>query len=284
MSDSKRINKLREEIIKELPVFPNNKETKEHLESKMLTDLLIDYISWKTRLVTPRKRKIIINDEVDLSDEKVASILESEQYMSLKNKIHEGDDINPYLSLQAHQKGYSPDAKINNESWIDKDFLLNVMNLYHFHLLPYEKGKQESTRSDELIFAKVDKTTFEIIGIFDHSVFESDKNSVELNGERKRLWKTWDKIIMKNVPEGSIVIPTTLTLSGHTQAAVSVAMEYAKIIREYDKKVEEKEFLDSLYANGEMPNNPKLKWYFNGTDLGLLDKNHNYFILKHGKN
>ena len=70
--------------------FPNNKETKKHLESKKLTDLLIDYISWKTRLVTPRKRKIIINDEVNLSDEKVASVLESEQYMSLKNKIDEG--------------------------------------------------------------------------------------------------------------------------------------------------------------------------------------------------
>ena len=284
MEETKTIKKLKRALIQELPSFPNNKETKKTLKSKHLTDLLIDYLSWKARLITPRKRKVIINDEVNINDNIVTSILHSENYKILKNKIESGDDLNPYLSLQAHSKGYSPEAKQDGKSWIDKDFVLNVMNLYHLHLIPYEKNQQESTRTDELIFAKVDKTTFEIIGIFNHSVFESDENTNELNLERKKLFKTWDNIIMKNMPNGSLIVPTNLTTSGHTQEIVFASMDYAKIINEYDKKFNDINFLNILYENQDIPNNPKLNWYFNGTDLGILDKDNNFFILRHGKN
>lgn len=282
--ESKRVKKLKREIIKGLPKFPNNKDTKGKLESKELTDLLIDYLGWKTRLVTPRKREIIINDEVNLDDEKISSILSTTQYSVLERKIEEGDDLNPYLSLTAHEKGYSPEAKESGKSWIDKDFILNVMNLYHFHLLPYEQDQQESTRTNDLIFSKVDRSTFEIVGIFDHSVFESSGNTNSLNIEREKLWKTWDSIIKKNIPEGSLVVQAGITSSGHTQEVVLAAISYYKIIQEYDEKLEEKSFLDILYENSKIPTNPKLLWHFNGTDLGVLDRDNNYFILKHGKN
>lgn len=284
MEESKTIKRLKRKLIKDLPSFPNNKETKETLESKKLTDLLIDYLSWKARLITPRKRKIIINNEVDITDNTITSILNSENYINLKKKIESGDDLNPYLSLKAHDKGYSPEAKEKGNSWVDKDFILNVMNLYHFHLLPYEKDKQESTRTDELIFAKVDKTTFEIIGIFDHSIFKSEENTDALNLEREKLFKTWDNIIMKNIPDGSIIVPTSLITSGHTEKVVSTSMEYSKIIKEYDKKFNDIAFLNILYENKDIPNNPKLNWHFNGTDLGIIDKDNNFFILRHGKN
>lgn len=284
MEESKTIKRLKRKLIKDLPSFPNNKETKEALESKKLTDLLIDYLSWKARLITPRKRKIIINNEVDITDNTITSILNSKNYINLKNKIESGDDLNPYLSLKAHDKGYSPEAKEKGNSWVDKDFILNVMNLYHFHLLPYEKDKQESTRTDELIFAKVDKTTFEIIGIFDHSIFKSEENTDALNLEREKLFKTWDNIIMKNIPDGSIIVPTSLITSGHTEKVVSTSMEYSKIIKEYDKKFNDIAFLNILYENKDIPNNPKLNWHFNGTDLGIIDKDNNFFILRHGKN
>lgn len=284
MEESKTIKRLKRKLIKDLPSFPNNKETKEALESKKLTDLLIDYLSWKARLITPRKRKIIINNEVDITDNTITSILNSKNYINLKNKIESGDDLNPYLSLKAHDKGYSPEAKEKGNSWVDKDFILNVMNLYHFHLLPYEKDKQESTRTDELIFAKVDKTTFEIIGIFDHSIFKSEENTDALNLEREKLFKTWDNIIMKNIPDGSIIVPTSLTTSVHTQEVVFASMQYSKIIKEYDKKFNDIAFLNILYENKDIPNNPKLNWHFNGTDLGIIDKDNNFFILRHGKN
>lgn len=44
MEESKKIKNLKSQLIKELPFFPNTKETREELESQDLNDLLINYI------------------------------------------------------------------------------------------------------------------------------------------------------------------------------------------------------------------------------------------------
>lgn len=282
--ESKTIKRLKKEIIKDLPSFPNNKETKSTLESKTLTDLLIDYLAWKTRLVTPRKRTLIINSEVNVNDAKTSNILNSQEYLRLKEKIETGEDLTPYLSLKVLSEGYSPASSEKGNSWVAKDFTLNVMNLYHFHLLPYENNKQSSTRTNDLIFAKVDKTTFEIIGVFDHSVFEKSEATNELSIERKRLYATWDNIIKKSLPSGSVYIPTSLTMSGHTLEVVQASQRYSQIIQDYDPKLGDLDFLKQIYTESEIPTNPNLQWYINGTDLGLTDKMNNYYILRHGKN
>jgi len=282
--ESKTIRRFRREIIEDLPSFPNNRETKSTLDSKTLTELLIDYLAWKTRLVTPRKRTIIINPEVNLNDTQTSNILNSHEYLILKESIENGEDVTPYLSLKALQEGYSPTSSENGNSWVAKDFTLNVMNLYHFHLLPYEKNKQHSTRTDDLIFAKVDKTTFEIIGVFDHSVFKKDADTHELNSERTRLYRTWDNIIESSIPDGGVYNQTSLTMSGHTREVVHSAQRYSSTIQEYDLKLGDLDFLKLLYIDSDIPNNPNLQWHINGTDLGLLDKMNNYYIFHHGKN
>ena len=164
--ESKRIKKLREEIIKGTPKFPNNKATKQLLEFKHLTDLLIIYLSWRARLITPRPRKVTIEQDV-LNDIRWDSI--SNNFEMLKKKIEEGEDICPYLSLKAHEKGYTPAASGNTtdtDKWEDKDFILNVMGFYHLHTGELEEGKKISGRTDEVIFARIDKSTFNVIGIF----------------------------------------------------------------------------------------------------------------------
>lgn len=280
--NSKRINSLKTKLIKELPKFPNDKNTKDTLEQMHLTDLLIAYLSWKVRLVTPRVRDLKINEFVDKDDERYKNIIVSNEFKTLKEKIEDGEDINDYLSLKAHQKGYSPNAKGEN-AWEDKDFLLNVMNYYHFHLVPYDKNSKQSTRTDELIFAKVDKSTFEIIGVFDHRVFENS-NDKSLNEERERLYKAWDSILTKNMPDGSVYIPIHITTSGHNDQVVSYAMECVRIINELEPKIESLEFLQKLYEDKDIPNNPKLRWYFHGTDFGPLDRDNTFFKFRDGKN
>ena len=64
MEESKRIKSFKSRLIKELPFFPNNKETLSDLESQNLNSILIHYLHWKTRLVPARFRKVQIAPEV----------------------------------------------------------------------------------------------------------------------------------------------------------------------------------------------------------------------------
>jgi hypothetical protein len=49
-----RIKKFRRDLIKAIPRAPNNKASLQHMEGKHLTDLLIDYINWRSRYVGER--------------------------------------------------------------------------------------------------------------------------------------------------------------------------------------------------------------------------------------
>ena len=287
--DSKRIRKLRQEIINKVPKFPNTRETKKELESKHLTDLFIVYLNWATRLIVARPRKVEVESEVT-DDERWNSL--SNQFDNLKEKIIKGDDLIPHLSLKAQEKGYTPAASQSDpasDKWADKDFLLNVMGFYHFHLGDIqETGKNIAERSDEVIFAKVDRFTFRAVGIFDHTVFENvNPVSKEMTSERMRLWQLFDTTVAKEAPPGSVVIPSMITTSGHTLHIVQRAQEYVRIIKEIDSKLDDREFVNSLYEDTaiEPPKNPKIEWYLRGTDLGVFDRSTNLFsVFRYGVN
>ncbi len=287
--DSKRIRTLKREIINIVPKFPNNKATKKNLESKHLTDLLIVYLNWAARLITPRARKVEIESEVTNDDR---WDLISSSFSFLREKIENGDDLTPHLSLKAQEKGYTPAASESGsatDKWADKDFLLNIMNFYHFHLGEInEGGKNISERSPDLIFARVDKFTFRAIGIFHHSVFKPT-NSVtkEMSSERRRLWQIFDKYVTQGVKNGGIVIPAMITTSGHCLQIVQLAQEYFRIIKEVDSKLDDREFVKSFFEDTDIrpPKEPKLNWCFRGTDLGIFDKATNLFVVyKYGIN
>lgn len=287
--ESKRIRKLRQEIINIVPKFPNNRETKEILEAKHLTGLLVVYLNWATRLITARPRRVEIEPEV--TEDKRWNNL-SKQFDKLKEKIINGDNLIPYLSLKAQEKGFTPAASQSNpdaDKWADKDFLLNVMGFYHFHLGDIqETGKNIAKRTDEVIFAKVDRFTFRAIGIFDHTVFENvDPISKEMTSERMRLWQLFDKTIAKEAAPGSVVIPSMITTSGHTLDISQRAQEYVSIIKYIDSKLDDREFVNSLYEDTDIepPKNPKIEWYLRGTDLGIFDRSTNLFsVFRYGVN
>ncbi len=58
--ESKRVKQFRLAIAKEIPKFPNDRETLAILEAKPLGSLLIDYANWACRFIPPRRRIVTI--------------------------------------------------------------------------------------------------------------------------------------------------------------------------------------------------------------------------------
>jgi len=285
MDESKRIKNLRDEVIKAIPKFPNNRETKEKLEGMPLATLLIHYLNWMIRYVSVKPRKTIIEPTVT-ADPRWRSL--REPVSALLDKVRSGENLTPYLSIQPHSKGYSPETSRKGpdvDRWADKDFLLNVMGFHHFHLGEKVEAAGHVERTDDVLFARVSREDFTAIGIFNHSVFEPTGD--EMSDERKRLWHIFDDHTSRGVPPGSVVIPSPIATSGHPIHVVSTAQEYSRIIYELDPRLDDPGFVNELYGKGNVnaPAKIKLEWALNFSDLGIHESRSNhFFVLRRGFN
>lgn len=286
--ESKRVKALRLKIAKEIPKFPNDKATLHALEMSSLGSLFIHYNNWAIRYVAPRRRAVSI--EATASEDPRWSKLATEVTSFLSN-VRRGDGLTPHLSLELHTRGYTPASAQKGpdvDRWADKDFLLNVMGYHHFHLGPQVHPNSFADRSDDLIFARVSRDHFTIIAIFDHSVFErSDDATKAMTKERQRLWSVFDEHSSRGMAPGTVYIPSMVTTSGHSMHVVRMADVYARVVREIDPKLDEIEFVKSLYGSAKLPypKKPKLKWHLNYLDLGLLDTTSNtFFVFRYGPN
>jgi hypothetical protein len=267
LAEPRRIRKFRGELIKAIPRFPNNRASLQHMQQKHLADLLIDYISWRSRYVGQRPRNISIEQAVQ-SDPRWT--LHGAAITAFLDKVQSGDDLTPHLSIEPHTKGYTPAARAPNappvDRWSDKDFVLNVMGYHHFHLGTTVQKRGHVDRSDDLIFAEVQRDAFNVIAIFDHEVF--DPNSAE----RMRLWSVHDQVAYRGVPPGSVAIPALITTSGHALKVVRYAQYCARIIRDFEPKLDDLKYMESLYPQGQqMAPKPKFEWGFRHLDLLIYE-------------
>lgn len=288
MIEPKRIKQFRLSITKDIPKFPNDKATKQALEAKSLPNLLIDYINLASRLIVPRPRTISI-EPTATNDPRWKAL--SASITTFLDKVKKGGDLTPHLSLDAHTRGYTLAASKKGadvDRWADKDFLLTVMGYHHFHLGLTMEAAGHAARTNEVLFASVTREHFDVVALFDHSVFEVDHAPTAImNSERQRLWNIFDQRTMRGVPPGSVVIPSMVTTSGHALHFVTMADYYAQIVRKLDPKLDDKDYVAGFYRNSGMPvpEKPKLRWHLHYLDIGLLDETAGVlFVLKYGPN
>jgi hypothetical protein len=286
--ESKRVKAFRLEIAKEIPKFPNDKATLQALEAFSLASLLIHYNNWAIRYVSARPRTVSI--EYAASSDSRWSKLNSE-IITFLDKVKNGEDLTPHLSLEPHTRGYTPASaqkRPETDRWADKDFLLNVMGYHHFHLGQSVQPNGFAVRTGDLLFARVSRDHFSVVAIFDHSVFERPRSSTEaMTTERERLWTVFDKHSARGMAPGSVYIPSMIATSGHSMHIVRLAADYARVVREIDSRLDDIEYVKELYesAGVSSPTKPKLKWHLNYLDLGLLDATLNtFFIFRYGSN
>jgi hypothetical protein len=287
-TESTRVKTFRLKVAKEIPKFPNDKNTLNSLESESLATLLIHYTNWAVRYVSNRPRAVHI--ETTASSDARWPRLKAE-IESFLEKVKKGEDLAPHLSLDPHTRGYTPASSAKGaqaDRWADKDFLLIVMGYHHFHLGLATEAKGFITRSNDLLFAKVSRDDFTVIAILDHSVFDMSRTPTgDMTKERERLWSMFDAHSTKGLPPGSVYIPAMITTSGHSLHLVRLAQEYARIVREIDPKLDDISYVQEMYQRAGMPcpKKPKIAWHLNFLDLGLLDSSSNmFFVFRYGPN
>lgn len=283
MEETKRIKKLKSMLIKELPFFPNDKDTLDDLEGQNINGVLIHYLHWKTRIVPPRQRKVKIAPEVTL-DRRWKSLKPS--INSLLEKVRSGEDIYPYHSRRAHKNGYTPAQRVRDgevDSWEDKDQILNTKGFHHFHLNMNVQSTGLSERTDDVLFALVSRETFHAVGIFDHNVFESVDGYGNMTDERERMWKIYEKHVTQGMAPGSAYISNPITTSGHPIYLIQMASYYSRVIRETDLKLDDRLFINNLYDQGnlEHPNKYNFEWHIDHLDLAIFDKKTNVLFKVH---
>lgn len=286
--ESKRVKAFRLRIAKEIPKFPNDKATLHALEASSLASLLIHYNNWAIRYVSARPRTVSIESTAS-SDSRWSTF--TNEIAAFLDKVRNGEDLTPHLSLGPHTRGYTPASAQkgpDTDRWADKDFLLNVMGYHHFHLGPPVQLNGLATRTGDLIFAKISRDHFTVVAILDHSVFKRPGNPTEaMTKGREKLWAVFDEHSSRGMAPGSIYIPSAITTSGHSLHVVRMAEDYARIVREIDPRLDDVEYVKGFYDSAETPflKKPKLKWHLNYLDLGLLDTTSNtFFVFRYGPN
>jgi hypothetical protein len=276
MTHSKRLEKFRKQLIKEIPRFPYDKASLQELEKKPLTDLLIAYSNWKIRYVASRPRTASLASAVT-TDPRLSQW--SASIAALIQKVQKGDDLTPHLSLQPHTRGYTPASSAagasDEDRWSDKDMLLNVMGYHHFHIGPASR----SFRSDELAFARVTRGEFEVIAIFDHRVFDAGSS------ERLRLHSVHGQELSKNTPPGRAILAANATMSGTHVGGTMASILYVGMINKIDPLLDDPARAEELRTKYkiDVAAPPKLSWELNHLDLCLFDKSTSTrLILCHG--
>jgi hypothetical protein len=279
-AESKRIRAFRLGLARQIPRFPNDRASLETLTAKSTGALLIDYANWAIRYVPPRQRTVVIEPQATQDPRWLQHKVNLEGFL---DKVRRGEDLTPHLSLQPHTRGFTPAASAPGpavDRWADKDMILNITGYHHFHpQLTIEPGGF-ATRRNDVLFATVTRTEFTVIALFDHSVFDAEPSG-PLSAERERLWTIFEERSMRAAPPGSAVILSMVATSGHSPHFTKLAMDYARLIRDMDPKLDEPGYVAAL-AEGSgyvPPARPKFKWYLYYLDLGVLEKTENRLLV-----
>jgi hypothetical protein len=159
------------------------------------------------------------------------------------------------------------------------------MGYHHLHLSQTIEAAGHAKRTDEVLFAQVDRTTFKAIGFFDHSVFETRSAVTQsMTAERERLWRLKDERNSRTRPPG-IYMDNLIATSGHSVQHTDLAARYSRLVHSIDPKLDNLAFRTEFFPT--LPHatvkSMKLIWNLYYLDLGLIDRTSDtFFVLQEG--
>jgi len=126
-----------------------------------------------------------------------------------------------------------------------------------------------------MVFAQVTRSTFTIVGLFDHAVFKDTTPYAPLTSERERLWEIFEERTARGVPPGALFMFPPIANNGHSVWMRALAAKCARTVYAVDPKLDDQSYVKNLYeqvGGGSVPARPQLRWCMHYLDLGLIDK------------
>jgi hypothetical protein len=173
---SPRLQALKDELVRSIPIQKAADRTT--LASKALPDVVIQYLSWRARLIRPRLRAVIIWPEVTNSPNYP---IYKEAIERIKAGLEAGRNMNAYLSHQVRRNAYAGDipkktAAMTQEEWVKKlwkgkDRMRVTVDAHHLHL-GAENPDGTVERDGPLLFVGVGHDQAFLLTIGDHASFD----------------------------------------------------------------------------------------------------------------
>lgn len=217
INDIKSIIKLKEDLVLEIPFYPNNRNSKEFLQSIDIGTLINIHDSWLERKILPIPRKVTIPNYVRNDS---LYIKNKSKLKKLVKMIEDGSDISDYQSRKVKENTFNVDDFKQTKTFIkSRDQLLICEGIFHIHLEAYPN------RTDEVVLARIDNDIFYFIGVFTHKIFDSNGND-----EHKKYDDAIQKYLASIVPSGGAVFMGIQNLAGSSIASTFNQTSIIKIL------------------------------------------------------
>jgi hypothetical protein len=192
LNNIQSIIRFKGRLISELPHAPNNKESKDYLLSLDIGDLIHIYDFWQQRLIHCCPRDVTVISKVRNS---VSYVRNKEKIDVILNRVKNGIDISKYLSHKAHKATFEVEQFKQNRRFNSfRDQILICEGFHHLHLEEFPK------RTDEVLIVHVTPSTFEIVQVAKHNLFERDEKAIA------EYYKAIDEFLYSKNPNGGIYI------------------------------------------------------------------------------
>ena len=277
MNYSPRISAFRSWMIAEMPRVPNNRASREFMESQSTSWLISAFVTWRMRRIPSKPRTVSLwsGGVTPLQFRAVKSRLRS-----FLQKVEAGQDLRPHLSYLVDTKGVILPGASPLDKGKDIDAILTRYGIYHFHV-GEACGNNPKGRSGILVFAEVLEKEFRIVTIADHRVFKPGSIT------QRDFSKVCLSYIAKGVTPGSGFMLNPVMSSGHSSIVMLFALKCEREIERIDPLLGDPEFIDSLYNNQPIlrdglivsrPEKPSLAWHFEDLQFGILEKRTMVFV------
>lgn len=257
------IKNLKEFLVKEIPFYPNNGESKTFLLKIDIGTLINIHDSWQERKITPIPRKIIIPERI--KQDPLYNNNES-KINKLTKMIENGLDISDYQSRKVEENTFDVDDFKRTRLFMNsRDQMMICEGVYHLHLKPYPD------RTNEVILAQINDDSFYVMGVFTHKVFE--KNGAEK--EHKKYDDAIQNYLATKVPSGGAMFLGLQNLAGSSIASTVNQTHIIKIltlVEKYQDGISSYTRLLYKKIHSRAPMSVSPIWRINQRDIEIYDR------------